>query len=166
MLYLPREETKGKLEMLLSPRKDGLDSLFKEVRVLRGGIATLGGGPNTVSESTVSNTELSEFFGLSEFRGEDSVSSSQPIICVPKRTHRVFLQNSPSLPQNSVRLSEFPSPKQYSRNIIPPVSYTPVSRWGGGGIKRSGHYLLCYAPPGYPMCGSPNEGEPFVVPQE
>ena len=48
-------------------------------------------GPNTVSESTVSNIELSEFFfALTEFRGENSVSSSQPIICVPKRTHRVF----------------------------------------------------------------------------
>ena len=42
------------------------------------------------------------FFGLAEFRGANSVSSSQPIICVPKRTHRVFSQNSPSLPQNSV----------------------------------------------------------------
>ena len=46
--------------------------------------------PNTVSESTVSNTELSEFFALSEFWGASSVSSSRPIICVPKRTHRVF----------------------------------------------------------------------------
>ena len=30
------------------------------------------------------------FFLATEFRGENSVSSSQPIICVPKRTHRVF----------------------------------------------------------------------------
>ena len=30
------------------------------------------------------------FFGLTEFRGANSVSSSQPVICVPKRTHRVF----------------------------------------------------------------------------
>ena len=30
------------------------------------------------------------FSGLTEFRGANSVSSSQPIICVPKRTHRVF----------------------------------------------------------------------------
>ena len=64
---------------------------------------------NTVSGSTVSNTELSEFFGritefrgvrfqtpssvsflgLTEFRGANSVSSLQPIICVPKRTHRI-----------------------------------------------------------------------------
>ena len=39
-----------------------------------------------------SNTELSEFLALTEFRGESSVSSSQPIICVPKRTHRVLAE--------------------------------------------------------------------------
>ena len=54
------------------------------------GRSFLENGPNTVSESTVSNTELSEFSGLTEFQGENSLSSSQPIICVPKRTHRVF----------------------------------------------------------------------------
>ena len=46
--------------------------------------------PNTVSGSTVSNTELSEFFGAHWAPGANSVSSSHPIICVPKRTHRVF----------------------------------------------------------------------------
>ena len=30
------------------------------------------------------------FLVLTEFRGESSVSSFQPIICVPKQTHRVF----------------------------------------------------------------------------
>ena len=41
--------------------------------------------------SMVSNTPNSvSFSGLTEFRGGNSVSSSQPIICVPKRTHRVF----------------------------------------------------------------------------
>ena len=30
------------------------------------------------------------FSGLTEFRGANSLSSSQPIICVPKQTHRVF----------------------------------------------------------------------------
>ena len=54
------------------------------------GLVVIGNGPNTVSESTVSNTELSEFFGLTEFRGANSVSSFQPIVGVPKRTHRVF----------------------------------------------------------------------------
>ena len=39
-----------------------------------------------------------------------------------------FSQNSPSLPSNSVRLSEFSSPKQYSRNSIPlpfPIYWWP-----------------------------------------
>ena len=66
------------------------------------------------------------FSGLTEFRGANSVSSFQPINCVSKRTHRVFSQNSPSLTQNSVRLSEFSPPKQYSRNSIPPVSCPPL----------------------------------------
>ena len=39
-------------------------------------------GPTTVPESMVSNTELSEFFALTEFQKESSVSSSQPITCV------------------------------------------------------------------------------------
>ena len=30
------------------------------------------------------------FLGFTEFRGANSVSSSRPIICVPKRIHRVF----------------------------------------------------------------------------
>ena len=38
-----------------------------------------------------------------------------------------FSPNSPSLPQNSVRLSEFSSLKQYSRNSIPPVSFLSTS---------------------------------------
>ena len=43
------------------------------------------------------------FLALTELWGESSVSSSQPIICVPKRTHRVFFsQSSPSLPRNSM----------------------------------------------------------------
>ena len=52
----------------------------------------LGDAPNTVSESTFSNTKFCELFALTEFLGESSVSFSQPILCVPKRTHRVFRQ--------------------------------------------------------------------------
>ena len=64
------------------------------------------------------------FSALTEFRGESLVSSSQPTICVRKRTHRVFCRtHRVCLPQNSERLSEFSSPKQHSRNGIPPVSY-------------------------------------------
>ena len=35
MLQSLREETEGKLQMLLSHRKNGLTSLFKEVRVFK-----------------------------------------------------------------------------------------------------------------------------------
>ena len=63
--------------------------LGKSARICQGHLK-IGARPNTVSESTVSNTELSESFGLTELRRENSVSSSQPIICVPKRTHQVL----------------------------------------------------------------------------
>ena len=72
-------------------------------------------GPNTVSGSTVSNTELSDFSV-----GQLSESLSAYYLCA-KANSPSFSQNSPSLPRNSVRLSEFSSPKQYSRNSIPPV---------------------------------------------
>ena len=51
------------------------------------------------------------FLGLTEFRGENSVSSFQPIVCVPKRTHRIFAE----LTELAAELSEFSLPKQYSR---------------------------------------------------
>ena len=35
MVQSLREEIEGKLQVLLSPRKNGLDSLFKEVRVFK-----------------------------------------------------------------------------------------------------------------------------------
>ena len=71
--------------------------------------------------SMVSSTELShsEFFALTEFPGESSVSSSQRLICVPKRTHRdscrtprVWRQSSSSsLFQNSSMLIRLPLPQ-------------------------------------------------------
>ena len=48
-----------------------------------------GNGPKTLSKSTVSPSSVS-FLGLTDFRGQSSVSSFQPVICVQKRTHRVF----------------------------------------------------------------------------
>ena len=61
------------------------------------------------------------FSGLTEFRGANSLSSFQHLCA--RANSPSFAQNSPSLPQNSVRLSEFSSPKQYSRNSIPPVPF-------------------------------------------
>ena len=86
-----------------------------------------GNGPNTVSESTVSNTELSEFLLPSPSSGEGAqwVPLSLLFVCQSELTEFFFFffsQNSPTFTQDTVRLSEFSSPKQYSRNSIPPVS--------------------------------------------
>ena len=82
----------------------------------------IGNGPNTVSGSTVSNTKLSEFFGAHCVLGSElSEFISAYYLCVNANSPSSS-QNSPSLPQNSVRLSEFSSPKQYSRNSVPSVS--------------------------------------------
>ena len=56
-----------------------------------------------------------KFFALTELRGENSLSSSQPTISVPKRPHRVFAE----LTEFTAEPSEFPLPKQYSRKSIP-----------------------------------------------
>ena len=48
---------------------------------------------------------------LTELHGESSVSSSQPTVCVPKWTHRVFAE----LTEFGAELCEFSLPKQCSR---------------------------------------------------
>ena len=58
-------------------------------------------------------------FALTEFRGESSVSSFQP-------NSPSFSQNSPSLPK---KISEFPLPKQHSRNSTPPISQSQSMVW-------------------------------------
>ena len=58
----------------------------------------LGDGPSTVSESAVSNTQLSEFLALAEFQRQSSVSSSQPFYLCAKANSPSSSQNSPSLP--------------------------------------------------------------------
>ena len=68
--------------------------------------------PNTVSESTASNTELREFLALTELWAENSVSSSQPVICVQKRTHRVCRRTQ------WVLSSETLPSKQYSSRFL------------------------------------------------
>ena len=62
------------------------------------------------------------FLALTELQGANSVSSSQPTICVPKQTHRVFLQNSLSGPvmRDTARLSQ---------------RYPPIARYGVFGVS-------------------------------
>ena len=94
----------------------------------------VGNGPNTVSESTVSNTELSEFFCPRRIPGRELSEFLSAYCLCDKANSPIFSQNSPSLPQNSVRLSEFSSPKQYSRNSTPPVSQLGT-RWPFTGVS-------------------------------
>ena len=68
--------------------QDGTLSETGRIRFWRARFQT----PNSVS-----------FFALTEFWGENSVSSSQPIFCVTKRTHRVF---STELTDFAPKLSE------------------------------------------------------------
>ena len=100
---------------------DRRDLFVGEIDTLPG---TIRNGPNTVSESTVSNTELSELFGPHR---------------VPGRTQRVPLRLTLSLlfvfgselteffaelTEFAAELSEFTLLKQCSRNSILPVSQT------------------------------------------
>ena len=98
-------------------------------RVSDGGVSgapecpQIGNGPNTVSGSTVSNPELSEFFWAHRVPGRElSEFLTTYYLCAKANSPSFFSQNSLSSPQNSVRLSEFSSPKQYSRKSIPPDS--------------------------------------------
>ena len=79
----------------------------------------VGNGANTVSGSTVSNTELSEFFGAHRVPARELSEFLSAYYLCAKANSPSSPQNSPSLSQNSVRLIEFSPPKQYSRNSIP-----------------------------------------------
>ena len=58
MLESLREETEGKLQMLLSLRKNGLTSLFKEVRVCKVRIREVLRGHLTLNTSKLPNPYL------------------------------------------------------------------------------------------------------------
>ena len=63
---------------------------------------SIGNGPNTVSGSTASNTELTELFGAHWVPGSElSEFLSAYYLCVNANSPSLS-QNSPSLPQNSV----------------------------------------------------------------
>ena len=59
-------------------------------------------GPNTVWGSTVSDTELSEFFGAHWVLGSELSEFLSAYYLCAKANSPSFSQNSPSLPQNSV----------------------------------------------------------------
>ena len=55
------------------------------------GALRFGDGPNTVSESTVSNAELSEFLGPHQVAGKERSEFLSAYYYVPKRSHRLSL---------------------------------------------------------------------------
>ena len=89
--------------------------------LLKGEMAMDNLTPLPVLGSTVSNTKLSESFGphrvtwreLSKFR-------SVYYLCAKANSPSFFF---PELTEFAPKLSEFSSPKQYSRSSIPPVSH-------------------------------------------
>ena len=62
----------------------------------------VGNGSNTVSESTVSNTELSEFSCPHRVPGRELSEFLSAYYLCAKANSPSFSQNSPTLPQNSV----------------------------------------------------------------
>ena len=102
--------------------KTGLDTCLIRIQ-------TLGNGPNTVSWSTVSKTELSEFFGAHRVPGSELSEFLSAYYLCGKANSPSFSQNSPSLPLNSVSsllrnstletvFRPFPKP-------VPPCNDTP-----------------------------------------
>ena len=63
---------------------------------------SVGSGPNTVSGSTVSNTDLSEFFWARWVPGSELSEFLSAYYLCANANSPSFWQNSPSLPQNSV----------------------------------------------------------------
>ena len=86
----------------------------------------LGNGPNTVSGSTVSNTELSEFFGAHWAPGSELSEFLSAYYLCAKRTHRVFLRTHRVCPKTQwVLFSETVLPKPYSGRF--PISRGPLN---------------------------------------
>ena len=94
----------------------------------------LGNGPNTVSESTVSNTELSEFFCPHRAPGRGLSEFLSAYYCVTKRTHRVFRRTHRVCPQNSVRLrnSTLETVFRYRFLCFSPLGFRKKGSFGKG----------------------------------
>ena len=83
----------------------------------------LGDGSNTVSESTVPNTELGEIFSPHRAPGRElSELLSAYDVCVRLSE---LTESFAELTEFAAELSEFCLPRQCSWNSIPPISYEP-----------------------------------------
>ena len=111
-------------------------------------------GPNTVSGSTVSNTEITEFFCPHRVPGRElsEFLSAYYFVCKSELTE--FLAE---LTKFAAELSEFSLPKQYSQNSIPPVSYQRLLSENPGAHKNKIGTPLPPKNPKYPPPPQKNE---------
>ena len=111
------------------------------VKSTRRGLVVIVNGPNTVSESKVSNTELSEFFSPSPSSGGELSEFLSAYYLCAKANSLSFSQNSPSLPQNSV--------SSLLRNSALETVFRPFPKYTGQGslvrtksaLSKTGHFL-------------------------
>ena len=98
----PSQNLSGLLPLFLLPLNLSPRDVFKVVERLREANARsrsyIRNGPNTVSGSTVSNTELSEFFGAHWVPGSELSELLSAYYLCAKANSPSFSQNSPSLP--------------------------------------------------------------------
>ena len=92
------------------------------------GAPKVGDGPNTVSESTVSNTELSEFFRAHWVPGSELSEFLSAYYLCANANSPSFSQNSPSLLQNSV--------SSLFRNSTLETVFRPFPKRSGEGVLR------------------------------
>ena len=93
--------------------------MTKMLRV--GWFLLVGEGPNTVSESTVSNPELTEFFGFHQVLRRELSEFLPAYYSCAKANSPSFAQNSLSLPQNSV--------SSLFRNSTVETVFCPFPNW-------------------------------------
>ena len=103
----------------------------------------VGNGPNTVSESTVSDTELSGFFGPHRDPGREVSEFLSAYYLCAKANSPSFSQNSPSLPQNSVRLSEFSSQRRREDNKNKMFAFEGGGSWLQRGKSSKNAFFFC-----------------------
>ena len=96
----------------------------------------IGNGPNTVSGSTVSNTELSEFFGAHWVSGSELIEFlSAYDLCVNANSASLS-QNSASLPQNSV--------SSLLRNSTLETVFRPFPSWQGKRLHSTTRWKMSF----------------------
>ena len=105
MLSVPKRSVLGTLAVAFGLLRSRSKTWRSKTRVLGRRIPHVGNGPNMVSESTASNTELSEFFCPHRVPGRELSEFLSTYYLCAKANSAIFSQNSPSLSQNSGSVS-------------------------------------------------------------